>query len=46
MFSALALLTHYFAGFLVAPEALLLLYMARSRASVVAVGRGGSSRWR
>jgi mannosyltransferase len=37
LFSVLALLTHYFAGFLVAPEALWLLYVARNRASVVAV---------
>ncbi|HET6870762.1 MAG TPA: glycosyltransferase family 39 protein [Solirubrobacteraceae bacterium] len=36
-FSVLALLTHYFAGFLIAPMALWLLYRARSRASVVAV---------
>jgi mannosyltransferase len=36
VFSALAILTHFFAGFLVAPEALLLLYRARSRACVVA----------
>jgi hypothetical protein len=35
--SVLALLTHYFAGFLIAPMALWLLYKARSRASVVAV---------
>jgi 4-amino-4-deoxy-L-arabinose transferase-like glycosyltransferase len=35
--SALALLTHYFAGFLIAPEALWLLYVARRRATVVAV---------
>jgi 4-amino-4-deoxy-L-arabinose transferase-like glycosyltransferase len=38
VFSALALLTHYFAGFLIAPEALWLLYVARNRASVIAVG--------
>ena len=38
LFSVLALLTHYFAGFLVAPEALGLLYIARSQASVIAVG--------
>ena len=38
LFSVLALLTHYFAAFLVAPEALWLLYIARSRACVVAVG--------
>jgi hypothetical protein len=37
LFSVLALLTHYFAGFLIAPEALWLLYIARSRASVIAV---------
>ncbi len=38
LFSVLALLTYYFAGFLVAPEALWLLYTARTRASLVAVG--------
>ncbi len=38
VFSALALLTHSFAGFLVAPEALWLLYVARSRAIAVAIG--------
>jgi hypothetical protein len=38
LFSALALLTHFFAAFLVAPEAVWLLYRARSRASVLAVG--------
>jgi hypothetical protein len=37
VFSGLALLTHYFAGFLVAPEAVWLLYVARRRATVVAV---------
>jgi mannosyltransferase len=37
LFSVLALLTHYFAGFLIAPEALWLLYIARNRASVIAV---------
>jgi uncharacterized membrane protein len=37
LFSVLALLTHYFAGFLVAPEAVWLLYAARSRATVAAV---------
>ena len=36
-FSALAILTQYFAIFLVAPEAILLVYRGRSRASVVAV---------
>ncbi len=36
LFSGLALLTHYFAGFLIAPEALWLLYVARNRASVIA----------
>ncbi len=34
--SGLALLTQYFAGFLVAAEALLLVYRARSRASLIA----------
>jgi mannosyltransferase len=38
VFSGLALLTHYFAGFLVAPEALWLLYTARNRAVAAAVG--------
>ena len=37
LFSALAVLTHSFAGFLVAPEALWLLYELRRRATVVAV---------
>jgi mannosyltransferase len=41
LFSVLALLTHYFAGFLIAPEALWLLYIARNRASVVAVALVG-----
>lgn len=36
--SALALLTHYFAGFLVAPEAVLLLYAARTRLMLAACG--------
>lgn len=38
LLSALALLTQYFAGFLVAAEAVALLYRARSRATVAAVG--------
>jgi mannosyltransferase len=38
VFSILAVLTHFFAGFLVAPEAALLLYRSRSRATIVAVG--------
>ena len=38
VFSGLAVLTHFFAGFLVGPEALLLLWRARSRDSVIAVG--------
>lgn len=38
VFSALALTTHFFAGFAVAPEALWLLWTARSRAIVLAVG--------
>ncbi len=41
LFSILALLTHYFAGFLVAPEALWLLYVARNRVSVIAVAAVG-----
>jgi mannosyltransferase len=36
--SALALLTQYFAGFLVAAEGLLLVWHLRSRASVIALG--------
>ncbi len=38
VFSALALATNYFAAFLVAPEAILIVYRIRSRASVVAAG--------
>jgi hypothetical protein len=38
VFSALAVLTQYFAGFLVAAEGLLLVYRLRSRASVLALG--------
>jgi 4-amino-4-deoxy-L-arabinose transferase-like glycosyltransferase len=37
VFSALAVLTHFFAGFLVAPEAVWLLYVIRSRAIAIAV---------
>lgn len=37
VFSALALLTQYFAGFLIAAEGLALVYRARSRASVAAL---------
>jgi mannosyltransferase len=37
VFSALALLTQYFAGFLIAAEGLALVYRARSRASIAAV---------
>ncbi len=40
--SALAVLTHFFAGFLIAPEAILLLYRLRDRATVVACAGGGS----
>jgi 4-amino-4-deoxy-L-arabinose transferase-like glycosyltransferase len=36
--SSLVVLTHFFAGFVVAPEALLLLWRVRRRASVFAVG--------
>jgi hypothetical protein len=36
--SALAVLTQYFAGFLIAAEGLLLVYRLRSRASVIALG--------
>ena len=38
VFSALALLTHFFATFLVAPEALWLVYVIRDRAIAIAVG--------
>ena len=38
LFSALALATQYFAGFLIGAEALLLLYRHRDRATVAAVG--------
>lgn len=38
VFSALSLMTHYFAGFVIAPEALWLLWAARSRVAGVAVG--------
>ena len=36
--SSLAVMTHFFAGFLVAPEALWLLWVSRSRAAVGCVG--------
>src|ERR1700722_13143252 len=39
-FSSLAVLTHFFAGFLVAPEAIGLLYALRDRLTVIAVGVG------
>jgi 4-amino-4-deoxy-L-arabinose transferase-like glycosyltransferase len=38
VFSALAILTHFFAGFLVAPEAVWLLVINRSRAVLATVG--------
>jgi 4-amino-4-deoxy-L-arabinose transferase-like glycosyltransferase len=38
VFAALAVLTHSFAGFLIAPEAIALLYRRRTRATVAAVG--------
>jgi 4-amino-4-deoxy-L-arabinose transferase-like glycosyltransferase len=38
VFSGLAVLTHFFAGFLVAPEAVLLLYANRDRGTLLAVG--------
>ena len=38
VWSSLALMTHFFAGFLVAPEALWLLWTARSRVAGAAVG--------
>ena len=41
LFSVLALLTQYFAGFLVAAEGLALVYRQRSRASVLALGALG-----
>jgi len=37
-FSAAALMTHFFAGFAIAPEAVWLLWACRSRATVLAVG--------
>jgi len=37
-FSAAALMTHFFGGFAVAPEALWLLWLARGRATALAVG--------
>jgi len=37
LWSSLALMTHFFAGFLVAPEALWLLWVARSRLAAAAV---------
>jgi Dolichyl-phosphate-mannose-protein mannosyltransferase len=37
LFSALAILTHAFAAFLIAPEAVALLWVLRSRASAIAV---------
>ena len=37
-FSAAAVMTHFFGGFLVAPEALWLLWQRRTRATVIAVG--------
>jgi hypothetical protein len=41
VFSILALLTQYFAGFLIAAEGLMLVYRLRSRASVLALGAVG-----
>jgi uncharacterized membrane protein len=41
LFSGLALLTQYFAGFLVAAEGILLVYRLRSRASVAALAAMG-----
>jgi 4-amino-4-deoxy-L-arabinose transferase-like glycosyltransferase len=38
LFSALGLMTHFFAGFVVAPEAVLLLWASRTRSVAVAVG--------
>jgi uncharacterized membrane protein len=38
LFSALAVLTHFFAGFLVAAEGLLVLYRLRSRVALLACG--------
>ncbi len=37
VFSSLAVLTHFYAGYLIAPEALLLLYRLRSHAIVVTI---------
>ena len=44
-FSLLALLTQYFAGFLIAAEGLLLVYRARNRASVLCLGGLGLACW-
>jgi Dolichyl-phosphate-mannose-protein mannosyltransferase len=41
-FSAAAVMTHFFAGFAIAPEAVWLLWSARSRATVLAVGVVGA----
>jgi 4-amino-4-deoxy-L-arabinose transferase-like glycosyltransferase len=41
VFSALAVTTHFFAGFLIAPEALWLVWVARNRIAVVAVAAVG-----
>ncbi len=38
LFSAMAVLTHFFAGFLIAPEALWLLWVIRDRAVAIAAG--------
>jgi 4-amino-4-deoxy-L-arabinose transferase-like glycosyltransferase len=38
VFSALAVLTHYFAAFIIVPEAIGLLYRARSRVTAIAIG--------
>jgi hypothetical protein len=46
VFSALALATHFFAGFLVAPEVLWLLWRARSRDAIIAAGALAAGRRR
>jgi len=41
--SAAAVMTHFFAGFMIAPEALWLLWQRRTRATVIAVGVVGAA---
>src|SRR4051812_27381220 len=44
LFSALALLTHYFAAFVVVPEGLWLAWVCRPRARALVAGGGGGAR--